>query len=355
MLSVVICTFNRASLLDKVLGSLCTQTLPLHDFEVIIINDGSTDNTDAVAASYASRLPLRYSYQRNAGLASAKNHGLFASRGDIVLFLDDDDIAAASLLEEHVKTHMAFPAEQYAVLGYTGLGGGMSTDPLMHFVTEVGCFLFSYPSLRDGDILDYTYFWGGRSSCKRTLLLEFGVFNPVFRFGCEDIELGYRLSRQGLRVVYNKNAASYTVRKIGFDAFCNRLERQGASNYVFSQLHPGYEVQQLTGIVDSEQNWPMVGPHHEAIKQSARHLDLMANLKLASNLGLDEDTRALLHRAYWATFKACLMKGAVEKKLALAQSGSSGAERLEQGQTESCAHPSAVNRLPGARLQREEQ
>ena len=354
MLSVVICTFNRASLLDKVLGSLCTQTLPLHDFEVIIINDGSTDNTDAVAASYASRLPLRYSYQRNAGLASAKNHGLFASRGDIVLFLDDDDIAAANLLEEHVKTHMAFPAEQYAVLGYTGLGDGMRTDPLMHFVTEIGCFLFSYPSLRHGDVLDYAYFWGGRSSCKRSLLLEFGVFNPVFRFGCEDIELGYRLSREGLRVVYNKNAISYTVRKIDFDAFCNRLERQGASNYVFSQLHPESEVQQLTGIVDSEQTWPMIEPHLEAIKQSARHLDLMANLKLARGLGLDEDTRALLHRAYWAAFKACLMKGAVEKKRAFQQSGSPSAAALGQLQPDHATCASAGNWIPDPSLQREE-
>src|SRR3954463_5225145 len=117
-LSVVICTFNRAPLLDQVLDSLCRQTLPEYDFEVVIINDGSADDTEVVAASYASRLPLRYAYQRNAGLASAKNHGLFASRGDVVLFLDDDDIAKETLLEEHVKTHTEFPDDRYAVLGY---------------------------------------------------------------------------------------------------------------------------------------------------------------------------------------------------------------------------------------------
>src|SRR5688500_12819115 len=92
MLSVVISTYNRALLLDKVLKSLCKQTLSRHDFEVVVINDGSSDNTEATAVSYMSKLPLRYVYQRNAGLASGKNHGLFASRGDIVLFLDDDDI-----------------------------------------------------------------------------------------------------------------------------------------------------------------------------------------------------------------------------------------------------------------------
>jgi hypothetical protein len=313
-LSVVICTFNRAPLLGKVLDSLCTQTLPACDFEVVIINDGSTDGTEVVAASYASKLPLRYIHQRNAGLASAKNHGLFASQGEVVLFLDDDDIAGEVLLAEHVKTHTEFPAEHYAVLGYTGLSPDISGDPLMHFVTEIGCFLFSYPSLRHGDALDYTYFWGGRSSCKRSFLLEFGVFNPIFRFGAEDIELGYRLSRQGLQVIYNKNAVTYTIRKISFDSFCHRLQRQGASSYVCSQIHPHREIQQWAGTVDSDKDWAVIGGHFEAIIKSARHLDSMANLKLAAGLELDEDTRHLLHRAYWAAFKACKVKGIVEKK-----------------------------------------
>lgn len=320
MLSVVICTFNRATLLDKVLDSLCKQTLPAHDFEVVIINDGSADHTETVAASYASKLPLRYIYQRNAGLASAKNHGLFASRGDLVLFLDDDDIAASTLLEEHVKTHTEFPAEHFAVLGYTGLGQEIRRNPLMHFVTEVGCFLFSYLSLKHGDALDYTYFWGGRSSCKRSLLLEFGVFNPVFRFGAEDIELGYRLSRLGLQVIYNKNAVSYTIREIDFDTFCHRLERQGASSYVCSQLHPEREIQQWAGTADSEQNWALIGSHFEAIVKSARHLDSMANLMLAAGLNLDEETRSLLYRAYWAAFKACKVKGIIEKSKLLERS-----------------------------------
>lgn len=309
MLSVVICTYNRAPLLIKVLESLCKQTLTADHFEVVIINDGSNDDTAAVVASYAKKLPLRYLYQRNAGLASAKNHGLFASRGDLVFFLDDDDVAAETLLEEHVKTHREFSAEHYAVLGYTPLSQDINQAPLMHFVTEVGCFLFSYPSLKHGDILDYSYFWGGRSSCKRSFLLEHGVFNPVFRFGCEDIELGYRLSKHGLRVIYNKNAVSVMVRKMDFDTFCYRLERQGASNYILSQIHPQLEIQQWTETIDSEENWAMIDGHYDVILGSARHLDSIANLKIASGFELDDETRALTYRAYWAAFKACKLKG----------------------------------------------
>ena len=314
LLSVVICTYNRAPLLAQVLESLCKQTLPAERFEVVIINDGSADNTEAIAAAFARKLPLRYFYQRNAGLASAKNHGLFASRGDLVFFMDDDDIASEILLEEHVKTHLMFPAQHYGVLGYTALSPEMSGNPLMHFVTEVGCFLFSYPSLKNGEVLDYSYFWGGRSSCKRSFLLEHGVFNPVFRFGAEDIELGYRLSKHGLRVIYNRNAVSIMVRKISFDAFCHRLERQGSSNYVMSRLHPEPEIQRWAEIVDLDKNWAMINGHYDAIVGSARHLDSIANLKLTSGFDLDDETRYLTYRGYWAAFKACKLKGIVKKR-----------------------------------------
>jgi glycosyltransferase involved in cell wall biosynthesis len=314
LLSVVICTYNRAPLLAQVLESLCEQTLPTERFEVVIINDGSTDDTKAVADAYAKKLPLRYLYQRNAGLASAKNHGLFASRGDLVFFMDDDDIASETLLEEHVKTHLKFPPEHYTVLGYTALDPKISENPLMHFVTEVGSFLFSYPSLKHGDILDYSYFWGGRSSCKRSFLLEHGVFNPVFRFGAEDLELGYRLSKHGLRVIYNKNAVSIMVRKIDFDAFCHRLERQGSSNYVMSRLHPEPEIQRWAEIIDLDKNWAMINGHYDTIVRSARHLDSIANLKLAAGFDLDDETRNLAYRGYWAAFKACKLKGIVNKR-----------------------------------------
>lgn len=321
LLSAVICTYNRAPLLAGVLESLCRQSLPRECFEVVVINDGSADDTPQVVRSFADRLPLRYLFQRNAGLAAAKNHGLFASRGDCVLFLDDDDIAAEALLEEHVQTHRQYPDAQYAVLGHTRLSPDIAAKPLMHFVVEVDCHLFSYPSLKHGELLDYTYFWGGRSSCKRSFLLEYGVFNPVFRFGCEDIELGYRLARQGLRVVYNQRALSVMVRDIDFAGFCRRLERQGNSNYVFSRLHPAPEIVRWTETGDAEEIWRAVAAQYEPIVRAAANLDAIANLKSASGFELDAATRGLLHRGYRAAFKACKVKGIIDKKRELSAPG----------------------------------
>jgi len=312
-LSVVVTTFNRCDLLADTLESLTRQTLDTREFEVVIINDGSSDNTREVVEGYSGRLPIRYIYQRNAGLASARNHGIFASQGKILLFLDDDDIAQPSLLEQHLETHGKYPDLRFAVLGYTELSPAIAGNPLMHFVTETGRFMFSYPLLRDADIVDYTYFWGGRTSCKRVFLLQEGVFNPIFRFGCEDIELGYRLSKHGLRVVYNRKAVSTMIRDIDFDGFCQRLIRQGRSNHVFSRMHPDREIVSWAETHDAEARWDKVSPSYDAILNSARQLDKLVNMEIAAGFEIDKLTESLLHRAYFAAFRVCKLKGIIEK------------------------------------------
>lgn len=327
-LSVIICTYNRAAFLKQVLESLRSQTLPQSDFEIILIDDGSSDNTRETAEPFRSCLPLKYFYQRNAGLASAKNHGIFAAQGRVVLFLDDDDITMPSLLEEHMKTHRTYPQDNYAVLHYTAWGPDLIVTPLMHFITEVGCFLFSYPHFKHGDILDFTYFWGGRSSCKKAFLLEHGVFNPVFRFGCEDIELGYRLSRHDLRVVYNSRGISKMIRAVGFDDFCRRLIKQGRSQYVFSTLHNDPVVHGWAEVNEAEENWDKIMPVYDAKIRAAGQLDRLAQLKLEHGLGLDAVTKRLLYRSCWWAFKACKIKGIMEAKELQRSDGSHNTSNL---------------------------
>ncbi|NWF98111.1 MAG: glycosyltransferase family 2 protein [Nitrospirae bacterium] len=313
-LSVILCTYNRANYLKMVLDSILHQTFPTDMFEIVIIDDGSVDDTKKVVESFKSSLPIFYFYQNNAGLASARNHGIYASNGDILLFLDDDDIASPSLFEEHIKTHRKYQEENVAVLHYTTWDSGMLVTPLMHFVTEVGCFLFSYPHIKHGEFLDYTYFWGGRTSCKRSFLLEHGVFNPIFKFGCEDIELGYRLSKQGLKVFYNSKAISRMIRPITFDDFCNRLMKQGKSQYIFSTLHNDPNVRQWAEIDEAEEMWKDISLLFDAKVNSARQLDRLVELKRKYGFDFDEMTKILLYKTYWWVFKACKFKGIIEAK-----------------------------------------
>src|SRR5262245_1654767 len=74
-IAAVVSTYNRATLLTATLESLTRQTLSPGGFEVVIVDDGSTDDTRKVVETFAARLPVTYAYQRNAGLASARTHG----------------------------------------------------------------------------------------------------------------------------------------------------------------------------------------------------------------------------------------------------------------------------------------
>ena len=317
LLSALLCTYDRAPLLERTLASLCEQTLPRDAFEVILVDDGSRDHTGRVVEAYADRLPLVAARQANAGLASARNHALYLARGELVLLVDDDDLAAPDLLERHVEAHARWPDPMSAVLGYTGVSDELAADPLMHFVTEIGRYLFSYPTLRAGTPLDFAHFWGGRSSAKRRTLIDHGVFNPVFRFGCEDVELAYRLSRHGFHVLYEPRAVSTMVRGVDLDGFCRRLFRQGESNLVFFGLHPTAEVRAWAEIDGAVAQWPSLAGRRELLQVAARSLDVLFRRRAAAGVASGAEDLALLHGAYHAAFRAAKLAGIASKAEAL--------------------------------------
>ena len=95
--SVIIPTYNRRKWLEEVLASLAQQTLPFDQFEAIIVDDGSSDNTGEIAQA-AYPFQLRYFYQTNQGDAAARNHGARQSQAEILVFLDDDIILERNFL-----------------------------------------------------------------------------------------------------------------------------------------------------------------------------------------------------------------------------------------------------------------
>lgn len=324
-ISVVVTTYNRAHLLKKTLISLVGQTLADEEYEVIVIDDGSSDNTSQIVADLQVLAHFCYVYQPNSGLASAKNHGLFYSRSPIVLFLDDDDIADPALLEQHLLAHKTFSDPNYAVLGHTNLAANLRDDPLMSFVTSEGGHLFSYEYIPAAPSLDYSYFWGGRTSCKRKYLLSHGIFNPIFKFGFEDIELGFRLRSHGLHVVYWPKAVNTMIRHISLQRFLQRCFRQGESGYRFISLYP--EHQELAvglSLVDAEAEWSKLSSNHHAVIQAAFHLDGMIRILQPNQLQDGAYYRNLLHFAYSRAFRAETLRGYIDalgsSRLALATS-----------------------------------
>jgi glycosyltransferase involved in cell wall biosynthesis len=89
-LSVAICTYNRADILAKAIDSLVNQTADKQTYEVVIVDNASQDNTEAVARSYSSRLNLHYVYEARQGLSHARNRAIESARGKYLGYIDDD-------------------------------------------------------------------------------------------------------------------------------------------------------------------------------------------------------------------------------------------------------------------------
>lgn len=320
MISVVIPSYNRGHLIKASLESLIPQSISHNQFEVIVVDDGSTDNTGDVCEDLMSKLPLKYlRLKENSGISAAKNLGVFAARADIIFFFDDDDIADRNLLEEHLRSHQQYPQENIAILGYTRWGKEVEVTHVMNYITKIGQFLFSYESLKDGQELDFSYFWGGRSSCKKSFLTKHGVFNPKFWNIIEDIELGYRLSKFGLKVIFNKKAVSFMVRPISFEQFCLRSEKQGKGNYLFSRIHPEPVVQQYCMAYDAEEKWKYVEKHLISKKQRVQEIENIIAKKGAANFHGDDQIKLIteLHDLYYWSFISHKLKGFVESSKAI--------------------------------------
>jgi len=308
-IAAILTTRDRAHLLPRVLDGLVGQSLARDRFEVIAIDDGSTDETPAVLAAYQDRLPLRIVSQAPSGLAAAKNLGIFMSRAPVLVFMDDDDLADPDLLVSHLALHLRHREARIAVLGCTDLDPAIGGLPLMRHVTSTGCQLFSYGSMQPYQRLSFREFWGGRSSCKRSLLIEHGVFNSAFRFGCEDIELAWRLDAVGLQVIYEPAARSTMIRALTFADFCRRSIRQGRSQWLFASLHAAPEVRAYCEIDRALAVWPKVRADFAAILRRAEALDRMMLRRGPEAPALSAASQAELDEAYAQAFFLCRAKG----------------------------------------------
>jgi glycosyltransferase involved in cell wall biosynthesis len=305
VISVVIPTRNRAQLLAAMLDSLEQQTIELDRFEVVVVDDGSIDGTPDVCRDRARCGLIRYRRVSHGGIAQAKNFGLLAARAPIVLFLDDDDLAAPELLERHRLAHAGHGEPGLAVLGYTTWWPELEITPVMSYITDVGHLLFAYPLLNEERMLPYHCFWGGRSSCKREFLLAHGIFDPEFTTIIEDIELAYRLRDAGFAVLYDRTAVTYMARPITYREFCERCQRRGRALARFFELHPEADTNELADTRDADARWrTAAGPLPAQVTEVHELEEAIA----AGSRSLAE-VQPRLHELYDVTFKAFELKG----------------------------------------------
>lgn len=230
LFSVLIPTFGRADALAMALQAWEHQQPGDVSFEVVVVDDGSPDATrDVLGSLRPQRFNLRRLGQENAGPAAARNLGLRAARGEIVLFTGDDIEPAPDLLEQHLRGHCEAADSDIAILGLTRWPKAASVTATMRHIDGVGAQQFSYHWLEDGSEYDFRHFYTSNISVHRSLLdrepTGFSEDFPSAAF--EDAEYANRLVGRGLRIRYRATALAFHHHPYDVRSFFERQRRCG--------------------------------------------------------------------------------------------------------------------------------
>ena len=204
LVSVVIPTFNHSEMLAVCLNALAAQDFPASDFEIIVVDDGSYDDTRERVLSLTPSIPsIRYVYQDNAGPASARNHGATLAAGDVLLFTDDDCVPQENWISEMYKP---FRNEDDRVVAVKGAYRTRQKSFVARFAQAE--FENRFRKLSQAKYIDFvdTYSAG----FKRDVFLSLKGFDTAFPVANnEDVEFSYRMADGGHRMVFNPDAIVY--------------------------------------------------------------------------------------------------------------------------------------------------
>lgn len=236
--SVVIPTYQRRQLVTANVAALARQEFD-KGFEVIVVVDGSNDDTATALRALQVPFPLTVVEQGNAGSAAARNHGATLARGELLLFLDDDMEAHPSLLAEHDASQSVGEA---AVMGHIPLHpdspAGLLSEGIKAWAEDRTRRL-SEPTaeVRLSDMLT------GQLSVPRSLFARLMGFDALFRQQASssnaDTDFGLRVLNSGCRVVFNARAISWQKYIVTPGNYLHQWREIGKGDVRFVRKHPG--------------------------------------------------------------------------------------------------------------------
>ena len=202
--TVVIPTYNRSGRLRDLLECMAAQEGG-HVAKVVVCDDGSSDDTEAVARSFSGRIPIEYAWQEDRGFRAgqARNLGIARAVGQIVVFVDDDVLVRPDFVAEHIRAHAAQGSGRSVVVGFrhrtdTHGGGIPSWEQIVSAEREDR--LEELP----GPVSEQPIPWLYVYSCNFSVTLghqELWFDEGFSGWGLEDSELGYRLFHAGHAIV----------------------------------------------------------------------------------------------------------------------------------------------------------
>ena len=227
-LSVIIPTYNRTDILRKTLTALNAQSISSNRFEVIIIDDGSKLQELRALRNLVKgqEFAVTLLFQKHKGPAAARNKGIRAAKGNIVLIINDDTVPGPDLIKKHLFFHRIKREENYGLLGKVVWRPDIETTPFMLWLENGGPY-FSFNSIKRKNA-GWQRLWTCNVSFKKSFLLTHGLFDEEFPDAAwEDIELGYRLQLAGLVLLYDRTAFGYHYHPTSIASIINKMRANG--------------------------------------------------------------------------------------------------------------------------------
>lgn len=225
MISVIIPTYNRLEKLKKTLECFGRQTLAKKYFEIIVVDDGGSDGTKDFMVDFqkSADLNLKYAYLEHGGAGAARNFGLEKAMFPIVLFCGDDTFPDKNLLENHIASHQR--KKNTAVLGLALWDKSEEVTDFMRWLAPSGP-QFHYSTIKDPSDAGFSHFYTCNISLeKKWFFLE--KFDEHFDCAFEDVDLGLRLEKRGLKIIYEPKAKVFHSHFYDEESFGQRMERVG--------------------------------------------------------------------------------------------------------------------------------
>jgi len=201
--SVIIPTYNEPERLANALVSLSCLDYPNEKVEIIVVDDATPQFSPAPLTALAQPFSLKFiQHTTNQGRARARNSGIQAATGEIIVFLDSDMTVKPNFLQIHAKFHQK--QKDAVVIGHVHFGPEIPKTGLSHYIDRRGV-----DRLAANEPIPFKCFVTGNSSVRRENLATVGLFDEDFTaYGGEDLELGYRMHLNGLKFYYAADALS---------------------------------------------------------------------------------------------------------------------------------------------------
>lgn len=228
LVSVVVASYNGGRTLRACLDSLGRLRYPA--YEVILVDDGSTDDTPAIAAQYPQVRRLRH--ERNRGLSASRNTGIAAARGEIVAFTDDD-----CRVDEDWLHHLVAELTESDFVGVGGHNLAPADDSAVAAAVLVSPGGPAHVLLTDREA---EHLPGCNLAFWKWALLEVECFDPVFHRAGDDVDLCWRLQQQGYRLGFSAAGFVWHARRSTVRGYLKQQHGYGEAEALLAAKHPEY-------------------------------------------------------------------------------------------------------------------